>query len=179
MRDDHLIGLAAVFVPFSLISIGGGVGVLSGIQHEIVDVRGWISAQDFVHLFAISRAAPGPGTMIATLISLDIAGWIGAIVATLAFFLPSSLFCYAVFRLSNSHREKTWHRAFRQGLAPIGTGLIISSVIAILQMSGGGFLAIGLAVLSAILLVLLPKLPAPIFLLGGAGVAVFCHLAIS
>ena len=81
--------------------------------------------------------------------------------------------------ISNSHREKTWHRAFRQGLAPIGTGLIISSVIAILQMSGGGFLAIGLAVLSAILLVLLPKLPAPIFLLGGAGVAVFCHLAIS
>ena len=70
MRDDHLFGLAAVLVPFSLISIGGGVGVLSGIQHEIVDVRGWISAQDFVHLFAISRASPGPGTMIATLI-----GW--------------------------------------------------------------------------------------------------------
>jgi chromate transporter len=172
MRDDHLSGLAAVFVPFSLISIGGGVGVLSGIQHEIVDVRGWISAQDFVHLFAISRASPGPGTMIATLIGWEVAGWIGAIVATLAFFLPSSLLCYAAFRLSNTHREKTWHRAFRQGLAPIGTGLIFSSVIAILQMSGGGLMAFGLAALSAVLLIYLPKLPVPIFLLGGAGLAV-------
>ncbi len=177
MRDDHLIGLMAVFVPFSLISIGGGIGVLSGIQHEIVTVRGWISAQEFVQLFAISRASPGPGTMIATLIGWKISGWLGAAVATLAFFLPSSLLCYTVFRLSNAHREKAWHRAFRQGLAPVGTGLVISSVIAILQLSDGGVLTIAIAILSAVVVVVLPRLPVPLFLLGGAGLTTAYHIA--
>ncbi len=177
MRDDHLIGLMAVFVPFSLISIGGGIGVLSGIQHEIVTVRGWISAQEFVQLFAISRASPGPGTMIATLIGWKISGWLGAAVATLAFFLPSSLLCYTVFRLSNAHREKAWHRAFRQGLAPVGTGLVISSVIAILQLSDGGVSTIAIAILSAVVVVVLPRLPVPLFLLGGAGLTMAYHLA--
>lgn len=177
MRDDHLIGLMAVFVPFSLISIGGGIGVLSGIQHEIVTVRGWISAQEFVQLFAISRASPGPGTMIATLIGWKISGWLGAAVATLAFFLPSSLLCYTVFRLSNAHREKAWHRAFRQGLAPVGTGLVISSVIAILQLSDGGVLTIATAILSAVVVVVLPRLPVPLFLLGGAGLTMAYHIA--
>ncbi len=176
MRDDYLLGLAAVFVPFSLISIGGGIGVLSGIQHEIVTVRGWISAQEFVQLFAISRASPGPGTMIATLIGWRISGWLGAAMATLAFFLPSSLFCYAVFRLSNTYREKAWHRAFRQGLAPVGTGLVISSVIAILQLTEGGLLTMALAFITAILVILLPRLPVPLFLLAGAGTAILHHL---
>lgn len=179
MRDDYLIGLAAVFVPFSLISIGGGIGVLSGIQHEIVAVRGWIGAQEFVQLFAISRASPGPGTMIATLIGWRISGWPGAAVATLAFFLPSSLFCYLVFRLSNAYREKAWHRAFRQGLAPVGTGLVISSVIAILQLSDGGLLTIALACISAVLVIVLPRLPVPFFLLGGAAAAVAYRLAVA
>lgn len=177
MRDDHLIGLMAVFVPFSLISIGGGIGVLSGIQHEIVTVREWITAQEFVQLFAISRASPGPGTMIATLIGWKISGWLGAAVATLAFFLPSSLLCYTVFRLSNAHREKAWHRAFRQGLAPVGTGLVISSVIAILQLSDGGVLTIAIAILSAVVVVVLPRLPVPLFLLGGAGLTMAYHIA--
>ena len=176
MRDDHLIGLIAVLAPFSLISIGGGISVLSGIQHEIVAVRGWISAQDFVQLFAISRAAPGPGTMIATLIGWQISGWTGAIVATLAFFVPSSLVCYAVFRLSNAHREKAWHRAFRQGLAPVGTGLVISSVIAIVQLSDGGLLTLMIAFSSAIIVVLLPRLPVPIILISGAAFATLYHL---
>ncbi len=178
MRDDLLLGLILVLVPFSLISIGGGLGVLAGIQHEIVAVHGWISAQDFVQLFAISRASPGPGTMIATLIGWQIAGWAGAVVATLAFFLPSSLVCWAVFRLSNAHREKAWHRALREGLAPVGTGLVIASVIAILRLSGNGFLGILLAGLSATMLIFAPRLPVPLFLLAGAGLALaWEHLA--
>ncbi|MEZ2127577.1 MULTISPECIES: chromate transporter [unclassified Sinorhizobium] len=176
--DDHLIGLVSVFAPFSLISIGGGIGVLSGIQHEIVAVRGWISAQDFVQLFAISRASPGPGTMIATLIGWRVSGWMGAAVATLAFFLPSSLVCYAAFRLSNAHRQKAWHRAFRHGLAPVGTGLVISSVIAIVQLADGGPLTLMIAFSSAAAVVLLPRLPVPIVLLGGAGTALLHHLAL-
>ena len=104
MRDNPYLALMAVFVPFSLTSIGGGPSVFAGIQHQAVDVHHWVSAREFVDLFAISRAAPGPGSMLVTLIGWKVAGWWGALVATLALFVPSSLLCYGVARVWNRHR---------------------------------------------------------------------------
>ena len=101
MRDDTLIALVLVFVPLSLLSIGGGSAIIAAIQHEAVVVRGWIDSREFINLFAIARAAPGPGTMLGTLIGWKVAGWAGAIVATLALYLPSSLLCYGVLKATN------------------------------------------------------------------------------
>lgn len=82
MRDDVPLALLTVFVPFSLVSIGGGPSILAGIQHEAVDVHHWVTSREFVELFAISRAAPGPGSMLTTLIGWHVAGLTGAFVAT-------------------------------------------------------------------------------------------------
>jgi chromate transporter len=172
MKDEHLFALIAVFVPFSMLSIGGGASIIAGIQGEVVGVRGWISARDFIELFAISRAAPGPGTMLATLVGWKVAGWSGATVASLALFLPSSLLCYTVFRLSNAHREKAWHRAVREGLAPVGTGLVIAGIIAILRLSDNVLPAVLIACATATLLIRLPRLPALIVIMGGGGIMV-------
>ncbi|HEV7322914.1 MAG TPA: chromate transporter [Ensifer sp.] len=169
MRDDAYLGLLAVFVPFSLISIGGGASIISGMEGEVVRARAWLTSREFVELFAISRAAPGPGTMLATLVGWKIAGWGGAVVASLALFVPSSLLCYAVFRLTNAHREKAWHRAMREGLAPVGTGLIIAGVLSILQLSGAVGLTATVAFASAVLVMGLPRIPVlMIIALGGA-----------
>ena len=70
MRDNPLIGLAWVLVPFSLLSIGGGPSIFAPLQRETVDVWHWITAREFIDLFAIARTAPGPGAMLSTLIGL-------------------------------------------------------------------------------------------------------------
>jgi chromate transporter len=173
MRDDDHLGLIAVFVPFSLISIGGGASIISGMEGEVVTARSWLTSQEFLHLFGISRAAPGPGTMLATLVGWKVAGWGGAIIASLALFLPSSLLCYIVFRTSNAHREQAWHRAMRDGLAPVGTGLIIAGVISILQLSHSIVFSVTLAVLAAGTLLAAPKVPVLLLIaLGGVAGAV-------
>ena len=74
MRGDPYLTLMAVFVPFSLTSIGGGPSVFAGIQNQAVDVHHWVSAREFIDLFAISRAAPGPSSMLVTLIGWKVAG---------------------------------------------------------------------------------------------------------
>ncbi|WP_275791578.1 chromate transporter [Pararhizobium gei] len=158
MRDDPLIGLIMVFVPFSLISIGGGASIIAGMENQVVSARGWLSAQQFLELFAISRAAPGPGVMLATLVGWKLAGWMGAIVASLALFVPSSLLCYTVFRVSNAHRDKRWHRAMREGLAPVGTGLIIAGVMSIFGLMGK-WQAATIAIAAAAVLNFLPRIP--------------------
>lgn len=148
MRDDTLLTLIAVFVPFSLMSIGGGSAVIAGIHKEAIDVHHWITPREFVDLFAVSRAAPGPGSMLSTLIGWKVAGWPGAIATTLALIAPSSLLCYAMVKLTNSHREKKWHRAMREGIAPVGVGLTIAGSLTIFRLSGGGILPAGIAIIS-------------------------------
>ena len=170
MRENPYWALLSVFVPFSFVSIGGGPSIFAGIQHQAVELQGWLSAREFVDLFAISRAAPGPGSMLATLIGWKLAGWPGAVTATLALFLPSSLLCYAVARVWSRHRGKPWHGALERGLTPIAVGLILAGVVAIGRMAEGGAASWAVALAATVWLLLRPKLN-PLLLLGAGGLA--------
>ena len=177
MKDDVLLALIAVFVPFSLVSIGGGTSIIAGIQHEAVDVHHWVTARDFIDLFAISRAAPGPGLLLSTLIGWHIAGWFGAIVATVALILPSSLLCYAVALVWRRYRGRRWHRALEEGLVPVGIGLVLAGAVAVLRVSGGGAVSWGIAFASAALLTWRPKLhPLIVFALGSVAFVLLTKL---
>lgn len=172
MRDETLVALILVFVPFSLISIGGGSAIIAAIQHEAVVVRQWVAGPEFINIFAVSRAAPGPGTMLATLIGWKVARWPGAAVATLALYVPSSLVALAVFRASNAHRGTRWHTIAREGLAPVGSGLVLAGVIAIFRLSSGGGVAAGIVLASLCVLLALPRVPVLLILAGGAAISV-------
>ena len=170
MRFDTLVAIALVFIPFSLTSIGGGAAIVAGIQHETVSVHAWVNSREFLDLFAVSRAAPGPGMMLATVIGWKVAGWLGAFVATLALFVPSSVLCYSVFKLTNNHRDKKWHRAMREGLAPVGIGLIIAGVLSLFRLADGGVIAFVIAGLSGAILYWAPRFPVlGVLALGGLG----------
>lgn len=167
MDEDDLFALILVLLPLSLLSIGGGTAIIAELEGEVVRARHWMSPQDFLQLFAVSRAAPGPGVMLATLIGWKMAGWAGAVFATLALFLPSSLLFYSVYRASHQHRSKRWHRILREGLAPIGTGLMIAGVLAIMRISGGGAVVIGITLAAAAVLARFSAVPPLLVILGG------------
>jgi chromate transporter len=168
VRADLLWALVAVFVPFSLVSVGGAPSVFAGIQHQSVEVHRWVSAREFVDLFAIARAAPGPGSMLVTVLGWKVAGWSGAVVATLAFFVPSSLLCYGVSRVWSRYRGRPWHTALENGLAPIGAGLILAGVFVIFRIAGSGILSWAVAGVSAAILGRWPKVNPLLLLAAGA-----------
>src|ERR1041385_70035 len=102
MRDgssEALLALAIVFAPLSVLAFGGGNAVLADIAQQAIIVHHWTTEREFADLFALSRAAPGPGSMLAALIGWKAAGIPGALVATAAFYLPSAVLVYAVARL--------------------------------------------------------------------------------
>ena len=168
MRDDLPWQLVLVFAPLSLLSLGGGQSVIADINKQVVDVHGWIGHADFVDLFAISRASPGPGSLLSTLVGWRIDGLVGALAASLAYFLPSSLIAYAASRIWNRHRGRPWQSVLEQGLAPVATGLILSGAFAVL-MSSSETVSIWLIVAAcAGLFVLRPQLnPVPVLLAAG------------
>ena len=165
---DNLLALVAVFAPLSLLSFGGGNVVIAEIAHQAVGVRHWTSDRDFADLFALSRAAPGPGSMLATMIGWKIAGIGGALVATVAFYLPSSLLLFIVARLWSRWQGSPWHHAVERGMAPIAAGLLLSAGIAVLRASPAGPVVWVAAGIAAALFLWRPKLhPVPVFALGG------------
>jgi chromate transporter len=171
MPDDirTLLALALVFVPLSLLSIGGGASLLAEIEHQSVTVHAWTTQREFADLFAISRAAPGPGTMLSTLIGWKVAGLAGALTATIALYLPSSLLVYAVARAWGRWRGSVWHTAIERGLAPIAAGLILAGGIAVLRVSPGGSAVWAAAIASTASILRWPRLhPLALFIAGGA-----------
>ena len=97
--DKVLWALFAVFAPLSLVTIGGGQATVAEIQRQVVDVHHWMTAQQFLNDFAISRLAPGPGSLLVTLIGWQVGGLWGAVVATLAIFGPTAFLIYGVAHL--------------------------------------------------------------------------------
>jgi chromate transporter len=152
MRDNDYLSLALIMSSLSIIAVGGAPGILAPMQRETVDVHHWITARDFVEMFAITKFAPGPGAMTATLIGYKVAGWTGALVATLALFIPSSALCLAVSRVWTAHRGRPWRRAVEEGLAPIAAGLMLSGGFVIFRLSNAGFLSWGAAVAVALVI---------------------------
>lgn len=170
----NLLALILVFGPLSLFSIGGGASLLAEIEHQSVAVHHWTTHREFADLFAISRAAPGPGTMLSTLIGWKVAGWTGALTATLALYLPSSLVAFGVSKMWGRWRGSPWHGAIERGLAPIAAGLVLAGGLAVLQAAGGAAVWAAAAVSTAVLLAR-PQLN-PLILFGASG-ALFALVA--
>ncbi|MFT4011796.1 MAG: chromate transporter [Paracoccus sp. (in: a-proteobacteria)] len=159
-------------VPLSLVSFGGGTAIIAQLETIAVRQHGWITAQEFLHFFAITRVAPGPGTTLATLIGWKVAGIRGAVVASMAIYAPSTLLCHAVFRWSNGHRDSRWYRILQRGLAPVGIGLVAAGVTSLFRVAGGGWIAPAIAFLVLAILELRPRTGILPLLLMGAGLSV-------
>ena len=171
MPDDFrtLLTLVLVFVPLSLLSIGGGASLLADMEYQSVTIHGWTTPREFADLFAISRAAPGPGTMLSALIGWKAAGWTGALTATVALYLPSSLLVYGAARLWGRWRGSVWHTAVERGLGPVAAGLILSGGLAVLRVASGGAPVWIAAIAATVLLLVWPRLhPLVLFAAGGA-----------
>ena len=166
MKSSVLWQLLAVFVPLSLLSIGGGQSIVADIQLQTVSVHHWLTQDQFLDDYAIARASPGPASIIVTLIGWQVAGIPGAVVASLAIFVPSAILFYALTRIVWwRHTFAHWRDRFARGLAPVSVGLVLASSYSILVTSGGGLL--GWIVAGASVLALMLSRIHPLMLLAG------------
>jgi chromate transporter len=176
VRDD-LLALVVVIAPLSLLAIGGASAIYAPLQHQSVDVYKWITGREFLELFAIARVTPGPGSMLTTLIGWKVAGFLGALVATLALYVPCSMLCFAVARTWNRYRGTKWHTALANGLRPIGAGLMIAGGVAILRLEDSGFLGWIVAFIAMGVLLWRETIHPMILLLGGSAAFLAVHAA--
>lgn len=88
------------FLKIGLFGFGGGLAILSLIQHE-VEANGWLTQSEFVDIVAVSQVTPGPiGINCATYVGYTATGSVwGSIVATSAIVLPSLVIMLALCKV--------------------------------------------------------------------------------
>lgn len=162
-----LVDLFRVFAPLSFLTVGSGQSIIPAIHRQSVVVHHWITNAQFLDLFALSRLTPGPKSLLVTLVGWETAGFAGAIVASVAIFVPSAILVYALARLWARFENGTVIKAIELGLIPVAAGMILAATGTILNAAEGGLWAWGTAIVST--LALLYTRVSPFLLLGLGG----------
>jgi chromate transporter len=168
MQDENLLwSIFLVALPLSFLSIGGGTSILAPLQHEIVDVHHWFTNRDYIDMIALSRVAPGPGSIIVPLFGFDLAGIPGAIIASAGIFIPSSVICYFAAMVWNRIQGTPVHKVLSRGLAPIGLGMLSAGAVAVMESSNTGVPGLCLAAVSTAVLYYFSFHPLVVLAVGG------------
>ncbi len=121
-----MLELAAYFALLSLVAVGGIAPVMPEMQRVVVEAKGWMEAEEFTQLFAVSQAAPGPNVLITSLIGWKVAGIAGALLALAAFCLPAAVLAWGVGSLWDRFRDAPWRKVTQRALVPVTVGLILA-----------------------------------------------------
>lgn len=133
-----------LFFEFSLLSFiafGGATALLPEMHRVVVENHHWLNDTTFTHLYAIAQAAPGPNVLVVTLIGWEVAGFFGALAATVAMCLPMSVLIYLLIDRWESFAGKRWQKAISLGVAPLAVGLIFSGGTLIARAADLGWVA--------------------------------------
>ena len=176
-----LLLLAGLFSTLSLSAFGGGKVVLPSMHQAACGEYHWMSSQEFVDLFSISMAAPGPSMMVVTLVGLKAclpygtaAAILGALVATVAMFLPSSVLVYFAGDWWDHWKESPWRHSVMDAILPVSTGLILAATWIIAKTSIHSVPTAVMGVI-ALLLMLFTKIN-PVLMMGTAGLISWAFL---
>ncbi len=113
------------YLKIGTFTIGGGYVMLSMIEREIVDRKGWIDREEFMNMIALAQAAPGLiAVNSAIFIGWRIGGWRGVIATVLGAVLPSFLIILAIAMLFQDYKDYPAVEAIFKGIRPAVVALI-------------------------------------------------------
>ena len=144
--------LALVFLKVGSILFGSGYVLLAFLRPDLVERTGWLTDAQLLDAVAVGQFTPGPVLTTATFVGYLLARVPGAIVATVAIFLPSFVFVALSSPLIPRLRRSTWAGGFLDGANAasvalmalvtwqLGRSAIVDWVTAALALAAAGLL---------------------------------------
>lgn len=123
------------YLSLSLLSIGGAISTAPEMHRYLVEEHRWMTDPQFNASIAIAQAAPGPNVLFVALMGWHVGlntghiamGLFGVLVTMLGILLPSTTLTYLAAQWGHRNRSLKAVRAFKQGMAPIVIGLLLST----------------------------------------------------
>ena len=164
---SQLPALVRVFAYLSLLTVGGGMAAYPEMKTLTVDVHGWLSSSQLVHLYSVGQLAPGPKMMMIVPIGDWVGGPLGAITVLLAFFGPTAVLTFAVGRFWTKLEAWPWRKSIQQGLAPVSVGLLLAGCFTLAKSAIFGLETAAIAV-GVLMIMLQTRINPALLVLGGA-----------
>ena len=166
------------FIQIGLFSIGGGYAAMPLIQHQVIDIHGWLTLSEFSDIMTISQMTPGPIAInSATFVGIRIAGIPGALVATVGCVLPSSIIVSILAFIYYRFKGLDAVQSVLRGLRPAVVAMIATAALSLTAMAlcnsdtfTGDVNVLNTIILVAALLILRIFKLNPIIVMAGSGV---------
>ncbi len=120
----NLVTLGAVFLKAGALLYGSGYVLLAFLRGDLVDRLGWLTDAQLLDAVAIGQVTPGPLFTTATFVGYVLAGIPGAVVATVAIFLPAFVFVAVIGPVADRVRKRPLTAALLDGVNAAALGLM-------------------------------------------------------
>lgn len=146
---SRLQELAVLFLKLGAIGFGGPQAHIAMINDEAVEQRGWFSTDEFSDGLAVCEMLPGPAsTQMGIYTGYVYGGWLGALVAGLAFITPAFLIVVGLSWLYFQFQQLPQLLAIFFGLSPVMIAIILGFCYKLGRKSIQNWLGIAIAVLA-------------------------------
>jgi chromate transporter len=126
-------------------TFGGGLAVVPLLEKGLVQQGHWLSAADFLTAVAVGMLTPGPVMTAATFAGYLVAGVPGALVCTVAIYLPSFLLVLLAAPLLLRHQDNPLVQGFEKGVYPVAIGAILGASLLLGWHAIGDWVTIAIA----------------------------------
>lgn len=121
------LDLWLTFFLIGLFSFGGGMGMMTLIEQEVVIKHGWMTSEKLYQFIGISESTPGPiAVNIATFVGSEKAGMLGALCATLGVVLPSFIIILLISCFFKKFAKNPIVKTILNGVKPVILGLLFA-----------------------------------------------------
>lgn len=107
-----LAALGLFFLKVGAVLYGSGYVLVAFLESDLVERLGWLTSEQLLDAIAVGQMTPGPVLSTATFIGYLLLGAPGALVATVAIFLPSFFFVGLLNPIIPKLRRRSWTAAF-------------------------------------------------------------------
>ncbi len=119
-----LVAVFLTFLKLGLFSFGSGYVLYAFLYADFVQGLHWLTNKQLVDAIAIGQATPGPVFTTATFLGYLFAGVPGALLATLAIFLPGFILVPMLDRVVRFTDRRAWAGGFVSGANAAAVGLV-------------------------------------------------------
>jgi len=124
-----LFKLFLLFVKIGFVGFGGGYAIITMILEELI-AMGWITAEEFANIAAISQMTPGPiAVNAATYVGYRVGGFWRSLLATVGVSIPSFVLVVLAAHFIMKFKESKTLEACMRGIRPVTVALIASAFI--------------------------------------------------
>lgn len=129
LPQDAVARLMLAFAGIATTLFGGALVMVPLLEGLIVEHLGWLSHAGFTAGLAASQLTPGPIVGIATFTGMEIAGWQGALAATVGVYTPTAIIAVGVNQAADRLRGLRWFQHAMTGVRCAVVGLIAGAAV--------------------------------------------------